>query len=328
MSYCHLTWTGINLANGFGEQPSELMINVVNSSNCLSTSCENGLCENNINNLAVENASLDSFVISWEDENNTTGTWDVRLDEADSSQTSGWTEVNADFVNIGGLEPNNYYVLKVRSICESGMSEIEEILFATDADWCEGQTFTDPGGSTSSYKENQYIVRTFTPNEEGKAIRVDFSSFNLEQNFDFLAVYDGATTDAPLIGNFTGTSIQNEIISTAVDGSLTFEFSSDESENNAGWIASVDCVNATNSIGENSFSNFTYYPNPAKDVINISAGEAITQIKVYAISGQLLFTKEVNAAQTAVDISALADGVYFFKAINNTKETNFRVVKQ
>ena len=328
MSYCHLSWTGINLANGFGQQPSQLMINVVNAANCLGTDCVNGLCESAISNLAVENASMDNFVISWDDNSNTTGAWNVRLDTADESQTSGWTEVNTDFVNISGLEPNSYYVLNVRSICESGMSQIEEILFATDADWCEGQTFTDPGGASSAYKENQHVVRTFTPTEDGKVIRVNFDTFKLEQAYDFLSVYDGATTNAPLIGTFTGTSIQNQITSTAADGSLTFKFDSDETINTAGWIASVECVNAVNSINDNSFSNFSYYPNPATDILNISAGEAITTITVYAVSGQLLFTREVNATQATIDISVLANGVYFFKAVNDTKETNFRVVKQ
>lgn len=328
MSYCHLTWAGINLASGFGPQPRELIRSVVNTSNCLSATCESVLCETTLGNLNITDSSIDNFTISWEDESNPTNTWDVRLDETNTAQSSGWTEINTNFVNIDGLQPNSYYLLKVRSVCESGVSQIQEILFATDADWCEGQTFTDPGGATSNYEDNQSIIRTFTPTEEGKVIRVTFSSFNLEQNFDFLRVYNGNSISAPSLGNFTGTSIQNQITSTAEDGSLTFRFTSDEIINEGGWIASVECINAVNSIDENSFSNFTYYPNPASDVLNISAGEEITEVKVYAVSGQLLFTKEVNAAQTTVDISALAKGVYFFKAINDTKETNFRVVKQ
>ncbi|AXG73796.1 T9SS C-terminal target domain-containing protein [Flavobacterium arcticum] len=328
MSYCHLSSAGVNLANGFGEQPAQLMIDNVNASNCLSTSCEGGICDGNISNLGVEDSSLDNFIISWEDESSTTNLWDIRLDEASTSQNSGWVEVDSEFVTIQDLQPNNYYVLKVRSVCETGVSGIEEILFATDADWCEGQIFTDPGGVSGNYNENQYIARTFTPTEEGKVIRVTFNSFELEQGFDYLTIYNGATTTAPLINNYTGTSIQNVVTSTAADGSLTFEFSSNESQNNAGWVASVECVNANASVNDNSFNNFTYYPNPATDLLNISAGEEITEIKVYAISGQLLFTKEVNAAQTTIDISALANGVYFFKAVNDNKETNFRVVKQ
>ncbi|NDI98653.1 T9SS type A sorting domain-containing protein [Flavobacterium sp. LaA7.5] len=329
MSYCHLSPAGINLANGFGEQPAQLIRDFVNFSDCLSTTCESILCETTLSNLAItEPNNSNEFVASWEDDGNTTGLWDVMLHDASSVQGTGWTEISSNSVNIEGLQPNSYYVLKVRSVCDAGLSQIQEILFATDADWCEGQTFTDPGGATSNYGNNQSIVRTFTPTEEGKVIRVTFSSFSLEQNFDFLRVFDGATTNAPTLGNFTGTTIQNQFTSTAADGSLTFRFTSDEIFNEGGWIASVECVNATAGINDNSFSNFTYYPNPATDIINISAGEDITEIKVYAISGQLLFTKSVNAAQTTVDISALANGVYFFKALNNTKETNFRVVKQ
>lgn len=39
MSYCHLTGVGVNFANGFGEQPGNLMRNRVANNNCL-TSCD------------------------------------------------------------------------------------------------------------------------------------------------------------------------------------------------------------------------------------------------------------------------------------------------
>lgn len=329
MSYCHLLGdTGINLANGFGEQPTQLITDVVNFSSCLASTCEGINCENGIGNINIDDTSIDNYTVTWSDSNNTTGLWDVMLHQATESGGSGWTEINTGAVNIQGLQPNTYYILKIRSVCsEGGTSEIKEVLFATDADWCEGQTFTDPSGANGTYNINQNIVRTFTPTEENKKIKVTFTEFELEESFDFLTVYDGPDTSSPVIGNFTGNIINNQITSTAADGSLTFEFTSDDLINALGWVASVECVNAL-STNNNSFNNFAYYPNPANSVINISAGEEITEVKVYAISGQLLFTRKVNATQAAIDISALANGVYFFKATNDNKETNFRVVKQ
>lgn len=328
MSYCHLSQVGVNLANGFGPQPTALMTNVVNTANCLATTCESIICQSGLSNLSVTSSSSSNFIASWDDAANTTGFWDVMVHEASATQGDMWNEVGAQSVTLQGLQPNTYYVLKVRSVCEQGVSQIEEILFATDADWCEGQIFTDTGGATANYSDNQQITRTFTPTEEGKVIRVTFTSFSIEQDFDFLRVYNGAGTNAPLIGNFTGVFIQNQITSTAADGSLTFEFTSDEIINAGGWVATVECINAVSGVNDNAFSNFMYYPNPATSTINISAAEEITEVKVYAVSGQLLFTRQVNATQTAIDISALANGVYFFKASNGTKETNFRVVKQ
>ena len=327
MSYCHLTNVGVNLANGFGDQPAQLIRDVVNNSGCLASECESGLCDVTVSGIEITNTTLENFSIEWQD-NSASTAWDVAINTVNSPETE-WTEVNTKNVNITGLAPNTYYTFKVRNICEQGASQIQEITFATDADWCTGYYYMDTNVDGQNYSNNQNFTRTFKPSEEGKVIKVEFLSFSLENTYDYLTVYDGADTSAPLLGNFTGNIITNEFVSTAEDGSLTFVFSSDDSETDEGWVAYVDCEDApANNINENSFSNFSYYPNPANSVINISASEEITEVKVYAVSGQLLYTRKVNANQATIDISALANGVYFFKATNNTKETNFRVVKQ
>ncbi|WP_188620954.1 M12 family metallo-peptidase [Flavobacterium suaedae] len=328
MSYCHLTNVQINLANGFGEQPAQLIRDVVNNSGCLASECESGLCDTTIIDLGIVDNSIENFSIEWSDSGETNA-WEVTVGPVNTPSEGTWTEVNTPNVNITGLEPNTYYTFKVRNVCEQGTSQIQEIMFVTDADWCTGYYYMDTNIDGQNYSNNQNITRTFTPSEENKIIKVEFVSFSLENGYDYLTVYDGADTSAPLIGNFTGAFITNEFTSTAEDGSLTFVFSSDDTETDEGWVAYVECVDApANRLNENSFSNFSYYPNPTNSVINISAGEEITEVKVYAVSGQLLFTRKVNATQAAIDISALANGVYFFKATNNIKETNFRVVKQ
>ena len=62
-------------------------------------------------------------------------------------------------------------------------------------------------------------------------------------------------------------------------------------------------------------NDFSIYPNPAKDNITISAPSEITKIELYSPTGQLLRKININKKQETLDISGLAPGNYFIRAI-------------
>ncbi len=80
-------------------------------------------------------------------------------------------------------------------------------------------------------------------------------------------------------------------------------------------------------IEGNASLDFTFYPNPTRDIVNISAKSNIDEVLVYNIEGRLLYSKKVNAVDTVVDISGFAAGTYFFKLKSEDKEANFKVLK-
>jgi hypothetical protein len=75
-------------------------------------------------------------------------------------------------------------------------------------------------------------------------------------------------------------------------------------------------------------SGLEYYPNPVRDVFTIEANEIINGIQVYNVQGQLVATKSIHAKKDAIDLSALASGVYFLKIDSVGKSKNVKVVKQ
>jgi hypothetical protein len=104
-----------------------------------------------------------------------------------------------------------------------------------------GGTFTDPAGPNSNYANNSNFTTTICPTNSGEVVTVTFTSFGLENNYDFLKVYNGTSATAPLIANLSGFSIPQAITSTDPTGCLTFVFTSDTSVNNTGWISNVSC---------------------------------------------------------------------------------------
>jgi hypothetical protein len=75
------------------------------------------------------------------------------------------------------------------------------------------------------------------------------------------------------------------------------------------WMEySLDC---NLSVDDYTAKNFTVYPNPADDQLTISADELIKDVSVRNFYGQLIFTSEVTALNTVVDMSLYSGGIYF-----------------
>ncbi|AND63798.1 hypothetical protein AX766_04885 [Flavobacterium covae] len=107
-------------------------------------------------------------------------------------------------------------------------------------------SFTDDGGRFDDYKSISTPTAakkaTFKPAIAGKKVKVDFTSFNLEDRWDFLKIYNGPDEKSPLIASYTGNTIPASITSSAANGELTFEFVPDDAVAESGWVANITCV--------------------------------------------------------------------------------------
>ena len=105
---------------------------------------------------------------------------------------------------------------------------------------CSG-IFYDNGGASNNYSNNLNLTQTFCSNVAGQSIQLNFSAFNIENNWDFMYIYNGPNTGSPLIGTFTGTNSPGLVISAG--SCITIVFTSDVIINAPGWAASISCVN-------------------------------------------------------------------------------------
>lgn len=84
------------------------------------------------------------------------------------------------------------------------------------------------------------------------------------------------------------------------------------------------------SLGNGSFdsSNFTFYPNPVKDVLNLSYSQNINKVQVINILGQEVRTVSMDATQAQVDMSDLPSGTYLVKVTSDNQVKTIKVIKQ
>ena len=89
-------------------------------------------------------------------------------------------------------------------------------------------------------------------------------------------------------------------------------------------IAAYDASLSTQSF---TSGTLTHYPNPVKDVLNLSYTSEISSVNVYNMLGQQVIAKKVNANETAVDMSTLSDGAYIVNVTSGDSVKTIKVIK-
>ena len=78
----------------------------------------------------------------------------------------------------------------------------------------------------------------------------------------------------------------------------------------------LDDVKITNVAGiEENSMEVSVYPNPATDVLNIQLTANASSISILGMDGKVISTQVVNANTSAVNVSNLVSGVYFYEVV-------------
>ena len=154
---------------------------------------------------------------------------------------------------------------------------------------CVGN-FYDSGGPNGNYGNNQNLTMTFLPSSPGGKIKASFISFDTENTYDKLHIYDGTSTAAAQFPGspFSGTTSPGVITATNNQGALTFRFTSDGSVNRPGWHAELSCVLPTEppACATNPF--------PANNTGQIPSFTTLTWTGEYAASYDVYFGPDPN----------------------------------
>lgn len=105
---------------------------------------------------------------------------------------------------------------------------------------CNAQ-FYDSGGPSGDYQNFENHTLTVLPLYPTGKVKISFSAFELENNYDYLKIYNGLNASAPLLANLSGTTLPGTYVANNDEGALTFVFTSDVSVTKPGWVANLTC---------------------------------------------------------------------------------------
>ncbi|MDX1462786.1 MAG: T9SS type A sorting domain-containing protein [Marinirhabdus sp.] len=173
-----------------------------------------------------------------------------------------------------------------------------------------GSELTFSGGVASNDLDPSYETMAFI-----KVFNADFSVLKIET--------------APLVAgqNFSITyaNVEPEDAVVQYGFSVYGRNANPDDEATLGSVVVVDQV-----LGVNEFdaSTISTYPNPATDVLNVSAQEQITAITIYNMLGQQVIALTPDSNVSAVNVSTLRAGVYMAQIATATGSKTVKFVKR
>lgn len=186
-----------------------------------------------------------------------------------------------------------------------------------------GFVFQFPSGSVIDPYSSIILAGNFTAFRSNYGF-APFGQFtrNLSDKSENLVLCDG-------FGNI----IDNVIYSDTVpwpdaDGNGYFlKLISPDLDNNdpVNWIASQDVITSVNNFNDDG--DLQIYPNPASDILKISAGVEINSLSLFDIYGHLLTSKDVNNESFELDIRHLSKGLYILRIRTFGKTYTRKIIK-
>lgn len=190
-------------------------------------------------------------------------------------------------------------------------------------------TITD-GSGVDKYANNTECSWLIQP-ANANSVTLNFTSFDTELNYDGVIVFNGANSSAPVLGQYTGTTLPPSVTSSG--GSMYVVFLSDEALRSNGWSA-----NYTSTVLDNNefelIDGIKIYPNPTSTnpnnglfSINMPLGKTYSLI-VYDIQGKKIYEeKSINTEQKSIDLTKNSSGIYLLNFTIDGKSFNKKIVK-
>ncbi|MPT30615.1 MAG: T9SS type A sorting domain-containing protein [Chryseobacterium sp.] len=323
MSYCHLVGSvGISFANGFGQQPGDLIRQTIAGKPCLGSDCINS-CDVTVTGVTLSALTGNSVTATIADATGTT--WKYRLSKTTDGTVVQSGSTSNKVLNFNGLDPNSFYKIEIGTECSATYQQAQ--VFITDGSWC-GKIITDTGGENGNYSNNENWTKTFYPDTPGQKLKINFTEFNLGAHY--ITLRNGLANSPVFTGaaRLSGSTIPNSYESTHESGAITLTFRSDDSFVGSGFKANFSCTVLAVDDVVNS-KDVALYPNPVKNQFTLKGITKMKSVEVYDISGKLVKQFDTDSlSKNTFDVSRLKTGNYVVQVKTENDSFSKKLIKQ
>lgn len=136
----------------------------------------------------------------------------------------------------------------------------------------------------------------------------------------------------PIGGTFSGTAVSgtNFNATTAGAGTFTITYTYTDGNSCTNTASQNILVDLCTGLSDQTLaeSNLIVFPNPANELVTITTNENKGQLIIYNTLGAVLYSKQLNATQTTVDVSAYQSGIYFIQLQTVDGMATKKIIKQ
>ncbi|MBU2651582.1 MAG: C10 family peptidase [Bacteroidetes bacterium] len=198
--------------------------------------------------------------------------------------------------------------------------------------WCVGLTQledvsgTFDDGSGSFYYNNGATCMWRIQPQYASVITLYFNSFDTEEGYDVMKIFDGSTQ----IASFSGSDVPDPVEATS--GSMFVTWSSNSWINGPGWEVYYE-INNVGVEEPGVINDFLVFPNPARNELNIAFNQNSTDdvvIRLMSMTGEVVIEQayySINGVfDQNIDLSQIAGGVYILTVTNSTGMKTEKIV--
>ncbi len=249
-----------------------------------------------------------------------TGSYDYWSGFAYSNQTNlttaDWTNYSAYADPAGGAENSSNYVIAYTyagdSIMFDNIIHIDSVKI-TNSVWAYHYMNGSDGSGSGTYTADDYFKLSITgiSNSGSYTGTVDFYLADFTNGNSYI-IDNWTNVNLSDLGNVKGL----KFYLSALDTYTPYYFCMDN-------LAYSDAV----SVKNNDNTDIAVYPNPVKDIANIT-NILNSAIIVSDISGKIIFSKNNCKELEKINLSSLKSGIYFITVKNSNKTITKKIIKQ
>ncbi|HSD13705.1 MAG TPA: T9SS type A sorting domain-containing protein [Flavobacterium sp.] len=287
----------------------------------------------------------------------TTGNYQYVLDNVATDPAGSGTTLSGETYSASALSPNTIYYFHVRTVCAGPLySPWSTISFTTLPtppvnDNCNNAVALINGGvfNTNAVVGTNFAATNSNPPAPGCAsysggdvwysitipasgnLTVETNSNGSALTDTGMAVYSGSCGGLTLVSCDDDSSDDGYFSKITLTGRTPGEVLYVNVWEYGGDVSGTFKISAYDaSLSANSFdaTSFKAYPNPVKDILNLSYSSEISSVEVYNMLGQKVMVKTLNVAQGQIDMSNLNSGNYIVKVTADGLTKSIKVVKQ
>ena len=265
--------------------------------------------------LAVNNVTTTTATASWT-AGGTETSWNVQYKAASASNWQSATATSTSYT-MTGLTANTAYQVRVQAVCDASTTSdwTSAVSFTTSQ---EQQTCPAPTNLTATLGEQSHTTVVLTWQQEANTANEWQINYRISSESTWSTVTANATT-------YTLTDLTpNESYVAHVVAHCTNGLTSDESN-----TVTFDTDNI--GIGDHLAKSVNLYPNPATEMIAVEVSDAnimITGVEVYNVYGQLINTIISTENPLRINVSGLADGMYYVRVTTDSGVVTKNFVKR
>ncbi|MBO4488372.1 MAG: fibronectin type III domain-containing protein [Bacteroidales bacterium] len=212
---------------------------------------------------------------------------------------------------LTGLTPNTSYTYQAFASVGGQTYYGDEVIFTTN----DQMTCPVPTGLDTTAVLNESISIAWDANSDVYNWNVRYR----QGNNDWTEVT--ASTNSYTITSLTGlTAYEIQVQANCDGGNLLSD-----------WTSSLMVTTHNVGIQSHLFNNITLYPNPATEMISVAVSDAnilITGVEVYNVYGQLINTIISTENPLRINVSGLADGMYYVRVTTDNGVVTKSFVKK